>query len=77
MYNKRLPLSITLSGNSAMNTFIKYGSKKIDITVSRRRRKTLGISVSGTKGEQAAAPINASDESILQILSRNAPWIIE
>jgi|LSQX01.2.fsa_nt_gb predicted metal-dependent hydrolase len=77
MYNKRLPLSITLSGNSAMNTFIKYGSKKIDITVSRRRRKTLGISVSVTKGVQVAAPINASDDTIHQILSRKAPWIIE
>lgn len=60
-----------------MQTYVNYGLAKINYTVTRRKRKTLGISISVDNGVQVAAPYMISDDIIGEIVLRKAPWILE
>lgn len=60
-----------------MNTFIQFGSKKIDFHVVHSQRKTLGITVTPDLSVLVKAPIDSSIDKIKEKLTKKAPWIIK
>lgn len=60
-----------------MNTFIQFGSKKIDFLVVYSERKTLGITVTPDLNVLVKAPVNSSIVKIKEKLTKKAPWIIK
>ncbi len=60
-----------------MNTFIQFGSKKIDFHVVYSQRKTLGITVTPDLDVLVKAPVDSSIVKIKEKLTKKAPWIIK
>ena len=58
-------------------SFVRYGSERIDFTVLRRNRKTLAITVHPDLSVEVAAPNSASEEAILQRVTKHARWILK
>lgn len=60
-----------------MQNVIEIGSKKINYTVTRSNRKTIGISVSLKYGVRVLAPKKISDKQIVQAVNEKAAWILK
>ena len=58
---------------------VRYGNSMITYTVtrSRRRTKTIEITLDATEGVLVAAPERASREQIRDVVTRRASWILE
>jgi predicted metal-dependent hydrolase len=57
---------------------IRFGATTIDYTIlrSRRRRKTIEITIDPVEGVLVAAPHRTSAVDLEQIVARRAPWIV-
>ena len=60
-----------------MQNTIEIGSKKINYTVTKSSRKTIGISVSLKYGVRILAPKKVSDRQIAQAVNEKAAWILK
>ncbi|WP_010251364.1 M48 family metallopeptidase [Acetivibrio cellulolyticus] len=60
-----------------MQNFIEFGNQKINYTIVRSNRKTVGISLSISYGVKVAAPRKISDKQIAEVVNSKAAWIIE
>jgi len=60
-----------------MNSFILYGSNKIDFYLIYSDRKSLGIKVNPDLSVKVIAPDNTSLESVKEKVKKKAPWIIK
>lgn len=57
---------------------VRYGNTTIpyEITRSKRRKKTVGITIDGQHGVRVAAPLGVPRGEIEAIVARRAPWIL-
>jgi len=60
-----------------MNTFIQFGSRKIDYFIEYSNRKTLGIIVTPEMEVLVKAPNDSTLDKIKEKLIKKAPWIIK
>lgn len=54
---------------------IQYGTTTIEYDIEYIQTKTINIIVEWMKGVQVLAPEGITDEQLLPILKRKAPWI--
>lgn len=54
---------------------LHYGRQPIDITVIRRKRRTLAISVLPDTSVEVVAPLTASEADILKKVRKRAGWV--
>lgn len=54
-----------------------YGGSQIKYTLTRSRRKTVGISISINGDINVAAPIRASELQVSEIVEKKIPWILK
>ncbi|MCR6640104.1 MAG: M48 family metallopeptidase [Sporocytophaga sp.] len=59
-----------------MESFIQFGSMKIDFRLEYSNRKSLGITVTSDLEVLVKAPVDASLDKIKEKLQKKAPWII-
>ncbi|NLL05101.1 MAG: M48 family metallopeptidase [Clostridiaceae bacterium] len=60
-----------------MQNYIEVENKKINYTVVRSSRKTIGISISLNYGVKVTAPKKVSDKKIAEVVNEKALWILE
>ena len=60
-----------------MENFIEIGNQKINYTIVRSRRKTIGISVSLKDGVKISVPQKISNKQITEVVNEKAAWILE
>ena len=60
-----------------MQNYIELENQKINYTVVRSSRKTIGISISLNHGVKVAAPRKISDKKIAEVVNEKATWILE
>jgi predicted metal-dependent hydrolase len=60
-----------------MQDFIDFGNSRIEFTVKRTKRKTLGISVCPNGDIEVTAPEHAGILRIKEIVEKRGPWILE
>ena len=56
--------------------WISYGTERIDFNLSRKKRKTLAITVHPDLDVDVVAPMNAGEEAILNKVRKRARWIL-
>ncbi|POB13853.1 M48 family metallopeptidase [Halobacteriovorax sp. DA5] len=59
-----------------MEDFVSYGNRRIDFTIKRKNRKTLGISVLPTGHVEVDAPMDSEVEKIKEVILKKGKWII-
>ncbi|HPU41257.1 MAG TPA: SprT family zinc-dependent metalloprotease [Acetivibrio clariflavus] len=60
-----------------MQNFIEIGNKKINYTIVKSSRKTIGISVSLKDGVKVSAPKKIGKKQISEIVNAKAAWILK
>lgn len=60
-----------------MQNYIEVENQKINYTVVRSSRKTIGISLSLNYGVKVAVPRKVSDKKIAEVVNEKATWILE
>lgn len=60
-----------------MAAYIQFGSKRIDYTIFRTQRKTLGITITPELDVLVKAPDIATNEKIESVVRKKAPWILK
>lgn len=60
-----------------MLDFVEYGNSKIEFTIKRTSRKTLGISVLPCGSVEVTAPQNAPLEKIKELIIKRGSWLLE
>lgn len=60
-----------------MKEYIEHETKIIDYTIIRRRRKTIGISITQNHGVRVLAPTWVSIRELQDVMRKKAPWILE
>ena len=58
-----------------MQSYIQYGNRRIEYSITRRKRKSVGIAVSLEAGVQIIAPNRVSAAQIQDIVQKKAEWI--
>ena len=59
-----------------MHKYLYYEGRRIEYVVIRRKRKSIGISVSVKDGVRVTAPIWAREAQIHDVVCQKAPWIL-
>lgn len=59
-----------------MQNIIEIGNRKINYTITRSNRRTIGISVSLKHGVRISAPKRISDKQIAEVVNEKADWIL-
>lgn len=60
-----------------MQTEINFKGQPIPYTLERRKRKTIGISVTADKGVRVAAPLWVTHAQIQEVVLSRAEWIVK
>lgn len=60
-----------------MLEFVEYGSSKIEFTIKRSARKTLGIAVLPDGAVEVTAPNDATLDKIKEIIIKKGSWLLE
>lgn len=60
-----------------MQNYIELGNQKINYSIVRSNRKTIGISLSINYGVKVSAPKKISDKQIAEVVKEKATWILE
>ena len=55
----------------------KYDGEEIEYTLTKSKRKTVGIKITNEGEVKVSAPLRASDKAIEEIVMKKAKWIVE
>jgi predicted metal-dependent hydrolase len=56
---------------------VNIGTDSLDISITRSRRKTIGIIIDAEGNIKVACPLRTTDKRINDVIGQKAPWIIK